>query len=256
MKLVFLGTGTSVGIPAIGCNCKVCKSTDPRNRRMRPGLYIQAAGMHIVVDTSPDFRQQALVTPIPRVDAVLFTHAHADHVMGFDDIRRFNTIQESVIPVFGFKDTLDDVRRTFDYVGKPQMPGVYRPEVEFRVVDGPFHIGSVEITPIKVEHPPKLTIGFRFDADGKSVGYFPDCLRMPEDAMAKLKNLDVMILDALRHRPHSTHATVRESVETLKRVSARQSYLVHMCHDVDHAETQATLPDRIFLACDGLAVEP
>ena len=243
-------------MPMIGCNCRVCKSPDPHNKRSRSGFYVEAAGLNLIVDMSPEFRMQALSLPIPRVDAVLFTHAHADHVMGFDDIRRFNTMQDCVIPVYGSAETLADVKRIFNYIGRDQPQGTYRPRVEYRDVAGPFNIGQLHIVPVPVEHKPSLTWGFRFDADGCSVGYFPDCHLMPEEAFPLLQGLDVMILDALRHKPHITHLTVQESLDVLKRIGAKRSYLVHMAHDLDHEETQALLPESVFLSYDGLTVEP
>lgn len=254
MKATFLGTGTSSGVPLIGCDCEVCKSSDPRNRRRRTSLHLEAGGVHIQVDTPPDFREQALDYALSRVDAVLFTHAHADHLFGFDDIRRFNTMQKCVIPAYADAATLQDITRIFDYVSTDKVPGFYRPQIDFRTIDGDFSVGDVRITPLPVLHGPKPTFGFLFEGDGARLAYVPDCKAMPQGTMEMLDSVDVMILDALRHRTHKTHMTIEESVETLQRINATQSYLVHMCHDVDHASLAATLPADIDVAYDGMTL--
>ena len=254
MKAVCLGTGTSVGVPMIGCDCPVCRSSDPRNRRRRAGFHVEAEGVHVVVDTSPDFREQALRFRIPRVDAVLFTHAHADHVFGFDDIRRFNTVQHETIPAYGHPATLAEIRRVFNYIGACPIAGVYRPLIEFREVRGPFTVGPLHVTPFPVLHDDKPTLGYRFRHGGRSLAYVPDCREMDEAALSAVRGVDVMLLDALRHRPHITHMTVQESLATLARIQAGRSFLTHMCHDLDHAETEAQLPENIRLAYDGLEI--
>lgn len=255
MKLTFLGTGTSVGIPVIGCDCAVCRSRDPRDTRTRTSIYLQAAGQHLVVDTTPDFRQQALRRRIPRVDAVLFTHAHADHVFGFDDIRRYNTLQDAVIPAYAAPPTLADLRRIFRYIGTDRIPGLYRPLIDFRAIDGPFSVGDVRVTPVDVDHPPDPTLGFRFDAAGRSLGYVPDCLSLPEPALAALAGVEVMVLDALKHTPHRTHMCLEASIQTLRRIGAARSFIIHMCHDLGHQATQEKLPPGIEVAYDGLDID-
>lgn len=238
----------------IGCDCKVCKSTDPRNRRRRSCLHLEAGGVHIQVDTPPDFREQALEYGILKIDAVLFTHAHADHIFGFDDIRRFNTIQGGVIPAYADAATLKDLTRVFDYISTEKIPGFYRPQIDFIAVEGVFQIGGIKITPLPVEHGYNPTFGYLFEADGRRLAYIPDCKQMPESTLALVKNVDVMILDALRHRDHKTHMTVEQSVAVLQQIKAKQSYLVHLCHDIDHAELEETLPDGINVSYDGLCV--
>lgn len=254
MELTFLGTGTSVGIPMIGCHCPVCTSKDPHNVRRRTCLYVRTEKTAFVIDTPPDFRQQALDFGIERVDAVVFTHAHADHIFGFDDVRRFNTIQNCVIPAYADPETLADLRRVFNYIGnRPSPNGLYRPLIDFVPVMASFHIGDVTLTPLEVEHGYKMT-GYHLECRGKRVGYVPDCHAMPDKTIDALKGVDVMVLDALRYNPHPSHICVRESLELLSRIGARESYLVHLCHDVDHASLENRLPDGVRVSYDGLKV--
>ncbi|MDA0989354.1 MAG: MBL fold metallo-hydrolase [Verrucomicrobia bacterium] len=254
MKLTFLGTGTSVGVPAIGCDCAVCTSSDPRNRRRRASIYLEAGDQKLVVDTPPDFREQALAYQLKRVDAVLFTHSHADHVFGFDDIRRFNAIQDTVIPAYGHTETLGNLKRIFDYVVAEPDPHVYRPRIVFVETSSEFRIGEIAVRPIPVEHGPMATQGYCFEHAGFRIAYVPDCHRMGDNEVAWLQGVDVMILNALRHRPHTTHMALDESLALLERIGAKRSFCVHMCHDLDHAETEADLPSTIRLAYDGLVL--
>lgn len=255
MKFTFLGTGTSSGVPAIGCRCAVCQSGDPRNKRRRSSLYVRTAGMHIIVDTPPDFRDQALTFGVSRVDAVLITHAHADHVFGFDDIRRFNEIQDAVIPVYGSPATLAAMNRFFPYVHQTAQPGLSYPRVDFQAVEAPFAIGPVRIEPLAVEHAGIETYGYRLEADGRTLGYVPDCHRLSAAAAQRLCGLDCLILDGLRRKPHPTHFSLDQSVAELKRLGARRSFITHMTHDLDHAATAQALPAGVEIPYDGLMVE-
>ena len=256
MKLTFLGTGTSTGVPMIACDCAVCSSTDPHNRRRRTSVYVEAAATRVVIDTPPDFREQALAYRIPRVDAVLVTHSHADHILGMDDIRRYNTIQQSVIPVYASPGSRRDLMKIFDYVLHPSIPpGTYRPELNFVEVVAPFQLGDMAVTPLAVAHGAADALGFHIAAEDRTLGYVPDCHDMSDQVVQKLAGVDVMVLDAVRYRPHATHLTVDESLTLLRRIGARRSFLIHMCHDLDHETVRKSLPPSVEISYDGLVLE-
>jgi phosphoribosyl 1,2-cyclic phosphate phosphodiesterase len=237
----------------IGCECAVCRSTDPRDKRLRPSIYVDAPGAAcILVDTSTDLRQQALTHRITRVDAVLITHSHADHVMGLDEIRRFNHIQGGSIPFFASEVAWETLRRTFFYVfdGVPRLGGGI-PRIESRVIDGPFAVRGVQVVPVPLWHGRLPILGFRFG----SFAYLTDCNAIPEESWPLLRNLDTVVLDALRDRPHSTHFTIAEALEIVARLAPRRAYFTHMAHDVGHAATNARLPAGVELAYDGLVLD-
>ncbi len=251
-SVTFLGSGTSHGVPMIGCTCAVCQSTDPRDRRLRPSIHINVeGGPSILVDTSTDLRQQALANRIARVDAILFTHSHADHVMGLDEVRRFNVMQAGAIPAYADARTAEDLRRTFSYVFNPpseKSGGI--PQITLSAIDGPFSIGNARIQPVPVFHGRRPILGYRLG----TFAYLTDCNRLPDETWALLEGLEVLVLDALRHRPHPTHFTVAEALAVVERVKPRQTYLTHICHDLPHAATNAALPAGVELAYDGLVV--
>lgn len=263
-ELLFLGTGTSTGVPMIGCTCPVCRSGDPHNRRLRSSLYLQLGAIRVLIDTAPDLREQAMRHDIRQIDAVLFTHAHADHLFGFDDLRRFNTLQDNrSIPAYGVPETLDEVRRIYRYLFGPRKAGLYRASIDLHPVEGPFQVGPLEgapdtsspvIRPVHVVHDDSRTVGFRIDFDGRSVGYAPDCVELPEASIAQFHGVDVMILDALRYRPHITHMHLDASLEAVRRIDPRSAYLTHIGHDIDHETLSQRLPPRVRLAYDGLTV--
>jgi len=255
MKLIFLGTGTSIGVPAIGCDCAVCVSADPFNKRRRASLYVEAAGLKVVIDTPPDFREQMLAFRIKRLDAVLYTHAHVDHILGFDDIRRFNQVQKEIIPVYGSAAALADISRIFPYIHQPEKPGLSYPRVRLNAVEKPFKIGGLLVIPVPVRHAGIPTYGYRFETEGRAFAYIPDCQELDETALAGLQKLDLIILDTLRRRPHPTHFNLSESVAVLQKLRPAQSYLTHICHELDHRQTNAELPPGISLAHDGLIID-
>jgi phosphoribosyl 1,2-cyclic phosphate phosphodiesterase len=251
VDVTFLGTGTSMGVPMIGCACAVCQSTDPRDNRSRPSILLGLSnGATILVDTSSDLRAQALRFGLTRIDAVLYTHSHADHILGLDELRRFNTLQKGPIPLFGDDRTLTDLRRIFSYAFQPMRePGhEYVPQLVPFVLDGPLSVAGTEVRPVPVTHGARTILGFRFGR----FAYLTDCCAIPEASWAQLEDLDVLVLDALRERPHASHFSLDQAVAAATRIGARQTFFTHMAHDLGHAATCARLPDGMALAYDGL----
>lgn len=251
-RVTFLGTGTSHGVPMIGCRCRVCRSTDLHDRRLRPSVHVQVTdGPAVLVDTATDLRQQALANDITQVDAVLFTHSHADHVMGLDELRRFTLVPGRKLPIYADAATADELRRIFRYAFEPpDVVGGGVPELALREITGPFSAAGIDVVPIPVFHGPRPILGFRIGR----FAYLTDCNAIPETSMALLTGLEVLVLDALRHRPHPTHFTLAEAVETAGRIGARATFFTHICHDLPHAETNAALPHGMALAYDGQQV--
>jgi phosphoribosyl 1,2-cyclic phosphate phosphodiesterase len=263
LRVTLLGTGTSQGVPMIGCECRVCRSSDPRDRRSRPSILVEApetsAGRsaadgvrHILVDTSPDLRAQALAWGIRRVDAILFTHSHADHIFGLDDVRRFNKIQRHTIPCYADGPTLADLRRVFAYIFDPLTPkGGGIPKISLHEITGPFCLGGVEIVPVPIAHGTRPILGFRIGG----FAYLTDCSTIPETSWPLLDGVATLVIGALRERPHSTHFSVPEAIAASARIGATRTYFTHICHDLPHAETCARLPAGVQLAYDGLVLE-
>jgi len=253
LHITFLGTGTSHGVPMIGCDCETCRSDDPRDRRFRPSIYIQSAdGTALLVDAGPDLRMQALRHNLRRVDAIFFTHGHADHIVGLDDVRRFNAIQQQPIPCFGDATTVGDIGRMFAYAFDTGMAaGGGLPRLQLFTIAGPFCVGAQEIIPVPIFHGARQILGLRTDR----FAYLTDCNRIPDASLALLEGLDVLVLDALREKAHPTHFTISEAIEAAARIGARRTYFTHMAHDLQHAPTCARLPEGMELAYDGLIVE-
>lgn len=253
VRVLFLGTGTSHGVPMIGCDCAVCRSTDPRDARTRPSIVVELAdGMPILVDTTPDLRTQALRHDVRRVDAILYTHAHADHVMGLDEVRRYNMMTRLPLPVYADAATLSDLRRTFAYIFDASAPtGGGVPDLRLWTIGGRFSIGRQEVVPIPLRHGPWKVLGFRFGR----FAYLTDCNEVPETSLQLLDGLDCLVLDALRHRPHPTHFTVAQAVTVARRIGAARTFFTHISHDLGHEATCASLPPGMALAHDGLAIE-
>lgn len=252
MRVTFLGTGTSHGVPMIGCRCAVCLSDDPRDKRWRPSILVEAAGgSRLLVDTATDLRAQALAFGVDRVDAVLYTHAHADHVLGFDETRRYNVLSGGALPVFADAATLADLRRTFAYAFQERAPqGGGVPQARTFQVEGPFCLGGLDVVPVPIFHGRRTILGYRMGR----FAYLTDCSGIPESSWPLLTGLEVLVLSALRDRPHPTHFTVAQAVEVAQRAGAARTLLTHLCHDLGHAATSARLPAGIELAFDGLSI--
>ncbi len=236
----------------IGCRCGTCRSTDPRDRRSRPSiLFEMGGGVRVLVDTTPDLRSQALALDLDRVDAILFTHCHADHVMGLDEVRRFNVLQQAAIPCYGDARTLTELRRTFAYIFDGADEGGGVPRVHLYPLGGPFSIGAEECTPVPVWHGRRKILGFRL----RDFAYLTDCSGIPDTSWALLDGVRTLAIDALRHRPHPTHFTVEQALAAAARIGAERTWLTHICHDLPHEATNASLPAGVELAYDGLRIE-
>jgi len=261
IELLFLGTGTSHGVPVIGCDCSVCRSDDPRNKRTRSSALIRiipddpAAGnpTNILVDTAIDFRQQMLRERIDRIDAIIYTHHHADHILGLDDVRVFSDRQGRIdcyAPPFSAQRIRDVFSYAFGSPSRNNWGGL--PQLNLRVIDGPLQIGGVSIIPIKVPHGPVISVyGYRVGP----LAYVTDCNAVPDDAMEQLRDLDVLVIDALRYTPHPTHFSISEAISAARQINARQTWFTHICHRVDHATLAGELPPDIQPAYDGQVVK-
>ncbi|HEY0284480.1 MAG TPA: MBL fold metallo-hydrolase [Vicinamibacterales bacterium] len=252
-KVLVLGTGTSTGVPMIGCECDTCRSSDPRDRRSRASIYIQInGGPSVLVDTSPDLRMQALTHGLKRVDAIVYTHSHADHVMGLDDVRRFNWLQKAPIPCYGDERTLGDLRRIYSYAFDPDTPrGGGIPQVVMARVMGEFCLGAATFVPVPLLHGSRTILGYRVG----SFAYLTDCSGIPESSWPLLTGVRTLILDALRERPHPTHLSLGQALAVVERIEPERALFTHMCHDLPHAATCARLPPSVQLAYDGLTFE-
>jgi phosphoribosyl 1,2-cyclic phosphate phosphodiesterase len=251
LRITVLGSGTSMGVPTIGCHCEVCSSNDPRDNRLRPSILVRYDGRSVLIDTTPDFRTQALRAKMNRLDAILFTHEHADHIMGLDDVRPFNFRQKDSIPIFGSEETLDAIRRSFQYIFDDNMPQSTIPKLEPHTLDGSaFNLFGLEIRPLRLMHGRGHVFGYRFG----TAAYLTDHSEIPQEAMDQLRGLDVLFLDALRHKPHPTHSTVERSIAIAEQLNPRRTYFTHICHELPHARTEYALPPQIRLAYDGLEI--
>ncbi|MEQ8685223.1 MAG: MBL fold metallo-hydrolase [Imperialibacter sp.] len=248
MKLTFLGTGTSQGVPVIACNCEVCQSVDFHDKRLRSSVHIEVDGLSLVIDTGPDFRQQMLRERIKRLDAVIFTHEHKDHTAGLDDIRSFNFLQQMDMPVYASTAVITQLKREFSYIfADHKYPGV--PLVDVKLLDGkPFTIGQTTITPINVMHFKLPVFGFRIG----DFTYITDANYISEEEKEKIKGSKVLVLNALQKTPHISHFTLDEAVALAQELKADQTYFTHISHKLgSHREVSAQLPENIYLAYDG-----
>ena len=251
-RVTFLGTGTSHGVPMIGCQCAVCLSDDPRDRRWRPSIYLELPDIRVLVDTSTDLRSQALQFNVSRVDAILFTHGHADHVMGLDEVRRYNALQRGSIACYADAQTVAELRRTFAYIfDGTTPPGGGLPELDLFTVAGEFSLGRQVVVPIPVLHGWRPVLGYRVG----SFAYVTDCSFIPDTSWPLLEGVEWLVVDALRDRPHPTHFSVAQALEVVERVGPRRAWFTHIAHDLPHAATCARLPSGVELAYDGLTMD-
>jgi len=251
LTVTFLGTGTSQGVPMIGCDCAVCRSPDPRDQRLRSSIYVETPECSWVVDTGTDFRTQALRENIRDVDAVVFTHSHTDHIMGFDDLRRFSHARGSM-PVYASAETMRDLRRVFQFAfdNPNPFPGYLKPEPH--EIDRPFELGATVITPLPVPHGNSIVNGYLFSRDGeKLVAYLSDCSGVPNAIVDLIAGVKVLIIDALRDKPHPTHLSVGQALEAAARVQPEATYFTHIAHELPQA-AESRLPARAHIAYDGL----
>ena len=251
VKITVLGSGTSVGVPTVGCHCSVCTSADPRDNRLRPSILVSYDEHNVLIDTTPDFRTQALRARIEHVDAVLFTHSHADHLMGLDDLRPYSFRRSGHIPIYASPETMAAVRRCFPYIFDGLKKESSVPQLEARILNGaPVELFGLEFLPIPVVHGKQTIYGFRFGA----AAYLTDHSDIPEASLQQLRDLDVLFLDALRYKPHATHSTVDTSVKTAQKLGVRRAFFTHICHDLAHERAESLLPPNIRLAYDGLEI--
>ncbi len=250
--LSVLGSGTSMGVPTIGCDCRVCHSSDPRDRRTRPSVLVEYDGHVVLIDTTPDFREQAIRARIRRLDAVLYTHAHADHILGLDDLRPLSFHRPNGrIPLYANERTGQSIREVFKYIFDADYKYGGLAQVELRHIEGPVELFGATFDPVVVLHGDAEIYGFRFG----SAAYLTDFSQIPPDTMGRLQDLDILFLDALRHKPHPTHSTVENSIRIANELKAKRTFFTHICHDLPHEETNAKLPPHVRLSYDGLKLE-
>lgn len=252
MQITFLGTGTSQGVPIVGCKCKVCQSTNPKDKRLRCSIHIQQQETAIVIDTGPDFRQQLLQNKIDDIDAIVFTHEHKDHVAGLDDVRPINFLQEKDMPIYAEQRVLNALKNEFHYAfAAKKYPGVPN-LVQHCITTQPFSIGSMHLQPIRVLHHKLPVLGFRIN----NFAYITDANSISAQEQEKLRDLDVLVLNALRREDHLSHFTLSEALQVIEQLAPKQAYLIHLSHQMGlHNELECELPNRVSVAFDGLKIQ-
>jgi phosphoribosyl 1,2-cyclic phosphate phosphodiesterase len=253
LEITFLGTGTSVGIPIIGCSCEVCTSTNPKNNRLRSSIHLQYGELSLLVDSGPDLRQQALRERLKKVDAVIYTHEHLDHVSGFDELRAFCWFREDPLPMHATPGCMETLMRMYPWAFSVENThrGYVKPAPH--IIDGPFQLGGLMITPVPVVHGVVDTVGLIFQTpEGKRFGYVPDAKSVPDSSIELLYGVDWLVIDALSPRPHPTHLSVDEALEVIGKTQAKQAFLTHLGHDCEHEALGNSLPEHVRVAHDGL----
>jgi len=250
--LTVLGSGTSMGVPTLGCDCAVCRSSDPHDKRTRPSVMIEYAGKVVLIDTAPDFYAQAIREHIQRVDAVFYTHTHADHILGIDDLRPFSFGHKpDKLPLYARPEAAAFLRRMFSYIFDADYKFGSLPELDLRPIDGPAEVFGAKFDPVAVVHGETEINGYRFG----SAAYLTDHSEIPEASLRQLEGLDILFLDALRHKPHPTHSTVKNSLSIVERLKPKRAFFTHISHDLPHEATNATLPRHVRLAYDGMEID-
>ena len=249
-RITVLGCGASTGTPVLFCKCSSCKSKNPKNSRTRASVFIQTSNKRFLIDTSPDLRTQAMREKLYWIDAVLFTHDHADHVHGIDELRTYNYLMRKPIPCYGSKQTINAIRKKFSYIFTYTQEGGGKPAIDLHYVDKPFKFQDVTITPLHVIHGQMKVLGFRIN----NVAYITDCSYIPEKTYKYLKELDVLVMDCLREIKHPTHVNVEQSLAIVKKIGAKKTTLTHMSHDLEYESFKKMLPKNIEPAFDGLLV--
>jgi len=250
--LTVLGSGTSMGVPTIGCNCAVCQSPDPRDHRTRPSVMVSYNGRHVMIDTTPDFREQALRENITHLDAVLYTHTHADHILGIDDLRPLTYRHKpGKLPLYATAGACEFLRSMFRYIFEAEYKFGGLPLVDLHPIEGPVELFGARFEPVTVIHGETPILGFRFG----SAAYLTDHSEVPAETLEKLRGLDILFLDALRYTPHPTHSTVEQALKIAEEVKPKRTFFTHICHDLPHEATNAALPPDVRLAFDGMKLE-
>jgi phosphoribosyl 1,2-cyclic phosphate phosphodiesterase len=249
--LTVLGSGTSMGVPTIGCSCAVCHSDDPHDRRTRPSILLEFGGKFVLIDTTPDFREQAIRERIKQVDAVIYTHTHADHILGIDDLRPLSYNRLSKIPLYARPESADFLRNMFRYIFDADYKFGGLARLELKPIDGPFEVFGTTFKPVPIIHGDTEIYGYRFG----STAYLTDFSTIPDASYPLLQGLDILILDGLRHKPHPTHSTIENSLHIADQLRAKRVFFTHICHDLPHEQTNAALPPHVRLSYDGLKLE-